>query len=72
MRPDEGKLEAIAAEEQSVGVDTEPPIPRKLVLAPLDREPSPAGAASLQLLDHGPTSTGATDTTTPRLEVADR
>ena len=51
MRPDEGQHEEIAAEGQSVGVDTEPPIPRELVLAPLDREPSPAGAAFLQLVD---------------------
>ncbi len=55
---------------RAVGVDTEPSIPRELVLVtPLDREPSPAGAAFLQLLDHGPMSNGAPDTTTRRLEA---
>jgi DNA-binding transcriptional LysR family regulator len=35
-----------------IGVLTDPPIPRELLLAtPLDREPSPAGAAFLRLLD---------------------
>jgi len=36
---------------RAIGVDTDPPIPRELVIVtPLDREPSPAGAAFLQLL----------------------
>lgn len=36
----------------AVGVATDPPIPRELILVtPLDREPSPAGAAFLHLLD---------------------
>ena len=40
---------------RAVGVATEPPIPRELVLVtPLDREPSPAGAAFLQLLEDSP------------------
>lgn len=37
------------------GVATDPPIPRELLLVtPLDREPSPAGAALLHLLDDDP------------------
>ena len=40
---------------RAVGVATEPPIPRELVLVtPLDREPSPPGAAFLQLLEDSP------------------
>jgi DNA-binding transcriptional LysR family regulator len=43
---------------RATGVATDPAIPRELVLVtPLDREPSPAGAAFLQLLGHRP-STG--------------
>ncbi|MGZ6567832.1 MAG: LysR family transcriptional regulator [Solirubrobacteraceae bacterium] len=37
---------------RAIGVATDPPIPRELlVVTPLDREPSPAGAAFLHLLD---------------------
>jgi DNA-binding transcriptional LysR family regulator len=40
---------------RAVGVATDPPIPRELILVtPLDRDPSPAGAAFLQLLEHHP------------------
>ena len=40
---------------RAIGVATDPPIPRELVLVtPLDRDPSPAGAAFLQLLEHDP------------------
>ncbi len=39
---------------RAVGVATDPPVPRELVLVtPLDREPSPAGAAFLHLLAQG-------------------
>lgn len=42
---------------RTLGITTDPPIPRELVLVtPLDREPSPAGTAFLQLLRHDPTS----------------
>jgi DNA-binding transcriptional LysR family regulator len=38
---------------RTIGVATDPPIPRELLLVtPLDREPSPAGAAFLHLLDN--------------------
>jgi DNA-binding transcriptional LysR family regulator len=38
---------------RATGIDTHPAIPRELVLVtPLDREPSPAGAAFLRLLEH--------------------
>jgi DNA-binding transcriptional LysR family regulator len=37
---------------RAIGVACDPPIPRELMLVtPLDREPSPAAAALLQLLD---------------------
>jgi DNA-binding transcriptional LysR family regulator len=37
---------------RAVGIATDPSIPRELILAtPCDRDPSPAGAAFLQLLD---------------------
>ena len=40
---------------RAVGVATDPPIPRELILVtPLDRDPSPAGAAFLQLLELHP------------------
>ena len=40
---------------RAIGVATDPSIPRELVLVtPLDREPSPAGAAFLQLLEDDP------------------
>jgi len=40
---------------RAIGVVTDPPIPRELLLVtPLDREPSPAGAAFLHLLDDDP------------------
>ncbi len=40
---------------RAIGVATDPPIPRELLLVtPLDREPSPAGAAFLHLLDDEP------------------
>ena len=40
---------------RAIGVATDPQIPRELVLVtPLDRDPSPAGAAFLQLLEHDP------------------
>ena len=40
---------------RAIGVATDPPIPRELLLVtPLDREPSPAGAAFLHLLDDDP------------------
>lgn len=40
---------------RAIGVATDPPIPRELlVVTPLDREPSPAGAAFLHLLDDDP------------------
>jgi DNA-binding transcriptional LysR family regulator len=40
---------------RAIGVATDPPIPRELLLVtPLDREPSPAGAAFLHLLEHEP------------------
>ncbi len=42
---------------RAIGVATDPPIPRELVLVtPLDREPSPAGAAFLRLLEDDPGS----------------
>jgi DNA-binding transcriptional LysR family regulator len=42
---------------RAIGVATEPSIPRELVLVtPLDREPSPAGAAFLRLLEDDPRS----------------
>ncbi len=42
---------------RAIGVATDPSIPRELVLVtPLDREPSPAGAAFLQLLEDDPRS----------------
>ena len=42
---------------RAIGVATDPSIPRELVLVtPLDREPSPAGAAFLQLLEDDPGS----------------
>ena len=45
---------------RALGIATDPPIPRELVLVtPLDRAPSPAGAAFLQLLRHDPTSNRA-------------
>ena len=40
---------------RAIGIATEPAIPRELVLVtPREREPSPAGAAFLQLLEHDP------------------
>ena len=45
---------------RAIGIATDPPIPRELVLVtPRDREPSPAGAAFSQLL-MGDTSSGST------------
>jgi DNA-binding transcriptional LysR family regulator len=42
---------------RALGIATDPPIPRELILVtPLDRAPSPAGAAFLQLLRHDLTS----------------
>ena len=43
------------AGDRAAGLATEPPIPRDLMLVtPLDREPTPAGAAFLELLDTNP------------------
>ncbi len=40
---------------RAIGIATDPPIPRELLLVvALDREPSPAGAAFLRLLDNDP------------------
>ncbi len=40
---------------RAIGIATDPPVPRDLLLVtPLDREPSPAGAAFLHLLDDDP------------------
>lgn len=46
---------------RSIGIPTYPPIPRELVLAtPLERAPSPAGAAFLQLLQDARASSAVT------------
>jgi hypothetical protein len=40
---------------RAIGIATDPPVPRDLLLVtPLDREPSPPGAAFLHLLDDDP------------------
>lgn len=50
------------ADGRAIGVATEPAIPRELVLVtPLDRQPSPAGAAFLALLGHDPSITDSID-----------
>ena len=47
---------------RAVGVATDPPIARELLLVtPVDREPSPAGAAFLQLLEDSPSVHSAVD-----------
>jgi DNA-binding transcriptional LysR family regulator len=47
---------------RAIGVATDPLIPRELLLVtPLDREPSPAGAAFLQLLEPGTSSDSSPD-----------
>jgi DNA-binding transcriptional LysR family regulator len=47
---------------RAIGVATDPAIPRELVLVvPLDREPSPAGAAFVQLLRDDRSTNSATD-----------
>jgi hypothetical protein len=46
-----------ATTSRATGVATDPAIPRELVLvAPLDHEPSPAGAAFLRLLGRHPST----------------
>jgi DNA-binding transcriptional LysR family regulator len=48
------------ANGRATGVDTDPAIPRELVLVtPLDRDPSPARAAFLRLLGPPDTSRGS-------------
>ena len=51
---------------RTTGIATDPAIPRELILVtPLDREPSPTGAAFLRLLERDPASDGTA-------ELADR
>jgi DNA-binding transcriptional LysR family regulator len=50
--PTDSALRASIAGDRIVGLASDPSIPRDLVLVtPLDREPSPAGAAFLELLE---------------------